>query len=718
VNIVFHVSTPSTRRSLLGALVVLLALGGGATRVAAGTPPQVRQGALIDMPYFAQTPLLCGGAALAMVLRYWGATAVVPDDFRSLIDQAAGGITTSRLAGAARARGWQVFAASAPASSPIDALAAHVGHGRPVVALIQERPGVDHYVVVVGVTASDVVVHDPAREPYRVLPREDFDRRWQTSARWMLLVLPGEDSPRATVPTAGAGAATGVTEAARTAVDLPAGTASLTGNESVTPCDALVTQGVVTARADHATAERVLRSAVALCPERAGGYRELAGLRFVQQRWGESITFAEQAVAREPGDRHAWQLLATSRFLDGEPIAALRAWNAIDELTVDTISVDGLRRTPQPVVTAQAGLRPGQRLTADGFTRATRRLEEFPSASRSSLTYTPVPGGRASVATVVNERRILPSGLVGWGGVAVDAAITKKIRVDIAAPFAQGELWQPSFRWPRERRRVALDVSLPVPNGWPGLIHVETFWERQTYARQFTETGTSEEIRRRIGASYSDWMADKIRVEFGVAADRLDNQRYVALAAGVTSRLWRDHFATHVRIEHWLPPGDDRPGHSTIDAAIDWRSTTQAEGPRWTTRVGAAVASTEAPLALWPGAGSSDRSALLRGRRLVSQHVLSGEVFGRRVAFASAEHQRPVWRSPRGTVAVAGFVDAAKAWDRLDGLADSRLHVDVGTGLRLAQTGDSSQIRLDWGIGLRDGRMRLTAGYVTSWGRR
>ncbi|MCC7044255.1 MAG: C39 family peptidase, partial [Acidobacteria bacterium] len=334
----------------LAVLVTLLALAGGVTRAAADADAaQGRPGALIDIPYFAQTPLLCGGAALAMVLRYWGEASVVPDDFTSLVDQAAGGITTSRLAAAARARGWRALASTASAADAIDALAGHVGQGRPVLALIQERPGVDHYVVVVGVTSSNVVVHDPAREPYRVLPRAEFDRRWQTSSRWMLLVLPGA------VESAGATAA---------AAPMPgAAAASPTANDS-TPCGALVTQGVAAARADHAAAERVLRSAAALCPEQAGAYRELAGLRFVQQRWGESITFAEHAVARGPDDRHAWQLLAASRFLADDREAALQAWNQIGEPTVDSVRVDGRRRPPPPRVPARARRPPGPRRTA------------------------------------------------------------------------------------------------------------------------------------------------------------------------------------------------------------------------------------------------------------------------------------------------------------------------------------------------------------------
>jgi hypothetical protein len=323
-----------------------------------------------------------------------------------------------------------------------------------------------------------------------------------------------------------------------------------------------------------------------------------------------------------------------------------------------------------------------------------------------------------SVTAAVNERRVVPSTFLDWTSVAVNAAITKTIRVDIAAPFSQGELWEPSFRWPRERRRVALDLALPVPGGWPGLLHVETFWERQTYARLLSTTDRSEEMRRRIGASYSDWMVGNVRLEVGAAADRFDRQRYLALFAGGTTRLWRDHLALHVRTERWLSPGSDTSAHQTVDAVVDWRSTTRKEQPKWTARVGGAVASRNAPLALWPGAGSSSRSALLRGRRLITQHVVSGEVLGRRVMFASVERQHPVWRAPHGLVSVAGFVDAAKAWRRLDEQPDSRLHVDVGVGLRLAQSGDGSQIRVDWGVGVRDGRMRVSAGYVVPWGRR
>jgi outer membrane translocation and assembly module TamA len=68
-------------------------------------------------------------------------------------------------------------------------------------------------------------------------------------------------------------------------------------------------------------------------------------------------------------------------------------------------------------------------------------------------------------------------------------------------------------------------------------------------------------------------------------------------------------------------------------------------------------------------------------------------------------------------VSVVGFVDAVRASRRIDSLGPTRLHVDVGTGLRFDALG-SGKVRVDIGYGLRDGRTRLSAGYVTPWGTR
>src|SRR5262245_42382702 len=116
---------------------------------------------LVDVPYLPQTPELCGGAALAMVLRYWGDRTVQPGDFRSLVKPSARGIETTDLVAAVTARGWQAFSGEGPSGTIAD-LQRQVDQGRPVIVLIELTPGRFHYVVVVGVTPSSVVFHDPA----------------------------------------------------------------------------------------------------------------------------------------------------------------------------------------------------------------------------------------------------------------------------------------------------------------------------------------------------------------------------------------------------------------------------------------------------------------------------------------------------------------------------------------------------------------------------
>ena len=102
------------------AILMLLVIASSADRRLAASP--VQHGALIDTPYLSQTPQLCGGAALAMVLRYWGSIAASPQDFAHLVDDAAGGISAGRLIDAVRSRGWQAMAAS----SSLPSLAIHV----------------------------------------------------------------------------------------------------------------------------------------------------------------------------------------------------------------------------------------------------------------------------------------------------------------------------------------------------------------------------------------------------------------------------------------------------------------------------------------------------------------------------------------------------------------------------------------------------------------
>jgi len=118
---------------------------------------------VLDVPFISQSELLCGGAAAAMVMRYWGERGVDAESFRALVDANAGGIRTDALAASLRDRAWNAVALQGSS----EAIAKELQQGRPVIALLEDRPRTYHYVVVVARNADGVVFHDPARTPFR-----------------------------------------------------------------------------------------------------------------------------------------------------------------------------------------------------------------------------------------------------------------------------------------------------------------------------------------------------------------------------------------------------------------------------------------------------------------------------------------------------------------------------------------------------------------------
>src|SRR3954466_16218589 len=108
----------------------------------------------IDVPYLPQTDALCGGAAAAMVFRYWGDAHADAQAFAPLVDRRAGGIAGRELADAVRARGRRTDRGV----GSIAALAPRVRDGQPVIVLLPDRGARYHYVVVTGVDGEVVIV--------------------------------------------------------------------------------------------------------------------------------------------------------------------------------------------------------------------------------------------------------------------------------------------------------------------------------------------------------------------------------------------------------------------------------------------------------------------------------------------------------------------------------------------------------------------------------
>lgn len=644
---------------------------------------------LLDVPYLPQTESLCGGAAIAMVMRYWGAANVYAETFADLVDPAAGGITGEALLGALRARGWtaQSFRGDAPT------VTAYLAERRPVVALIQDRPGRFHYVVVVGWPAGRVIVHDPARAPFRVIDDKVFDAAWKASDYWSLIAIP---------PATGSADGLSIRNSSET---IPPERVGAKG-----PCTAMVDEGVRLAGAgDAAGARRLFEVAAEQCPDAAGPWREMAGLRALTSDWPGAAVDARKALSKDPGDPLALRILATALYLDNDPDGALAAWNRAGEPIIDLVRITGLERTRYEVASRAMGLHPQRVLTLDDLRAARRRLADLPAAQTARAGFRPADNGRAQVDAVVLERPLLPTSRIALAALGLHAITDREVSASLASPTGGGELWTASWRWWAHRPRAGVRFDAPAPFG--GVWGVNLFDERQSYSR----AGASfVEARRRAEFAVSRWTARGLRWDGAVAFDRLRDARMdlggrsFSITGGAQQRFAGDRASLEARAGSWA--GDFTTW--TFSLRSEWQSSTRHEGQVWTARAGGDFTGARAPLALWPGAGTGQaRDVLLRAHPLLDEGVIRNAAFGRQLVAGGGEWRR--WASAARKpvrAAPALFVDVARAHRGLD-TAIQRWQFDAGAGLRLALPG-SGVLRVDVARGLRDRRTAVSVGWT------
>ncbi len=286
---------------------------------AAGQPTDAGR-LVLDVPYLTQTEALCGGAAAAMLFRYWGDAHASVRQFAPLVDHAAGGIADNVLIDALRDRHWSVE--RLPGS--VAALRTELDAKRPPMLLIEDRPQRYHYVVAVGVDADGVFVHDPTWGPARHLAWRDLERQWTPTASWLLRVTPAPDTRQSAI------------EPTTTPVQ-PMRAPTSCDERLEAALDDILAHGV--ARADALTA------VADACPADGRPLAELAGVRFSQRRFADAVRLAEQALRREPGLPYAADVLGSSRFMLNDAVGALEAWNQAGRPVLDSLRITGLSRT-------------------------------------------------------------------------------------------------------------------------------------------------------------------------------------------------------------------------------------------------------------------------------------------------------------------------------------------------------------------------------------
>jgi hypothetical protein len=617
---------------------------------------------ILDVPFISQSEALCGGAAAAMILRYWGERGLDAESFAHLVDRSAGGIRTTRLVDDLRQRGWSAVAVDGRE----ELIDAELARGRPVLTLIEDRPGTFHYVVIVAATHQAIVFHDPARAPFRVMERERFARRWSPAGRWMAVVVPAEPSRTSEPPP--------VAELAEGA-----------------SCSSLMTSGVQSAQAGNLdAAERNLTGALS-CGGSAA-LRELAGLRLLQRRWPEVTELASATLAIDPMDAYAWQLLATSRFVQDDPVGALEAWNRIKQPHVDLVAVGGLTHTRQRVVERLLAV-PSQALLTPGlFDLSARRLKELPSASGTRLEFVP-RSGLAELRAHVVERPLVPTDPWSYAAIGLVALARNEVGLTTGALTGGGERISAGWRfWPG---RPGVNVEAIAPARWGGVWGVDAFGERQPFSEDRFP------ISRRAGAgmTMSNWIKPWARMSARVGVDAWDDYgKYGIASAGLRLVSTRDRMTLRVDGSSWL--GEQSFG--SVGASLRLRSSDRHEGRVFLAHAGGASTTSATPPDLWfAGDTGTVRPALLRAHPIVDDGELQSDRLGRQIAYLSGEARQ--WWSVRSTIHIgaAAFADAARVGRRA--AADTRDDVDVGGGLRIGLPGMEGVFRLDVGKGLRDG---------------
>ena len=226
------------------------------------------------------------------------------------------------------------------------------------------------------------------------------------------------------------------------------------------------------------------------------------------------------------------------------------------------------------------------------------------------------------------------------------------------------------------------------------------------------KTPTVREERRRAALTVRDWKDAELRWEVLAAIDRWESRgAYVSVGGGVEKRLASDRAALRLEGAGWSSPWNDRRGFAVGALRAGWRSAKTSKSIL-VGRAGLDFASSSAPFALWPGAGTGHaRTPLLRAHPLLEGGELRGEAFGRRLLHGGAEFQHWVSRPGLG---FAVFVDVAKAGRRPSG-DDTRLLADVGAGLRVKLLGEERTLRVDLAHGLGDGNFIVSVSWILPW---
>ena len=582
---------------------------------------------------------MCGGACLAMTLRYWGERGVRAADFARDIDTDAG-ISVDQMEQAAARRGYEAYAFA----GNDDLLRRHLAHGRPVIVLLDVPGPTLHYVVVIGIDDDVVTCHDPATRPRVEIPVREFAQQWSGAHHWTLLV-----TPRQTLPAA----------------------------QKTASARLIATGNVPDSQRWTAAAQQSFRD----------------------KDWSQAETAATRALAHDAHNDAAWHLLGASQYMLEQHENALSAWNRVDAPQIDLVQVRGLEHTRHAAITRALSLEPGEVLTPSSLQLARRRLELVPAVAAGRVDYRPVGTEIAEVDVAVVERERWspqPSDL----GVAVARALSeRRVIGSLASPTGHGEVLEASYRWWENRPRGEMSLSTPELFSLRGHTRITAAFETQTYAAgsPASPAATFAETTREGTISWTQWLRPAWMLDATAGYHRVrERGRYASYGGGLSRAFGDDILRVRAGASVWNRVDAGERNHVRVDVDVfnrfDLSPTVQLSA-----RAGWSTVDANAPRLLWPGAGTGEgRPELLRAHPLLDGGVIDGDAFAPALASAGAELTR--WFSGR-MLGVAMFVDSAVPRAPSH---SSLFLADAGIGLRVHPPSHRGYFRLDFATGLSE----------------
>jgi len=656
---------------------------------------------LLDVPYVTQGLDLCGGAAAAMVMRYWGDAPATAEDFAALVDDDASGIRASVLVEDLGRRGWQALAFRGSRSL----VQGHLARGRPIIVLVDSTDRAPHYVVVTGWVAGRVIVQDPSLGPLRHLEEQAFLDAWERAGRWSLLLLPGNQGEAADA------VGSALRPTAEPASFLAPATVPVPLPEA---CRATSTRAIELARnGDLDGAARLMDEAIARCPRAPSLQRERASIFLLQERCADAAASAVHAARQSPEDELTWEILATARYLCGDASAALDAWNHIGLPRVGDVTIHGLERTPYELTHAVLGMETGDMLTGDALILSRRRAAELPALGGTRVDYRMEASGDAGLDVFVRERSTVPSVPLLLARGITTGTFQQRIDIPIANARGWGELVNLGGRWREGQESAIVELALPRVRAWADVWTVRTLWEHRTVAAE-ASAPPEESTRWVAGLEAAGWARANLRWHAGAAFESWRGRgRFASVRTGLEHRLFRDHLALHGDVEGWAGPGTT---FGRGRASVRWISTTSETEPiRISASVGFDGVTRDAPTALWTAADlGRDTSIPLRAHSVYESGVITGPALGPRLWHATTEARRWIASLRGARLGAAVFADIARPLGRPDGV--DRALVDAGLGLRIGLPGGSSSLRVDVARGLVDGTLGVSIGWQDAWG--